>query len=435
MKNAALITSGKLLSRVSQTLNLGNGSTWPGHLALRANPRFIQDILKKSPTKIIFVVGTNGKTTTTSLLSHILKQDKQKIIQNTSGANLLNGIASTLLLKASTTGKIDADVALFEVDENAFPKACEVVTPDIVIMLNLFRDQLDRYGEVNTIALRWQEALSRLPETTTLLLNADDPEIAFLGDHAKQTVAYFGSTIDKQSASTPEHAADSLYCPNCGEKLQFEAVSYSHLGIWRCPSCGLHSPNDVLRKASSYPLQGSYNAYNTHAAVLAAQTLDIPEKVLAEALQSFQPAFGRQETLMYHGKKVEVILAKNPTGFNEALRTVRELNARTVLLALNDNIADGTDVSWIWDIDVELLKPFEDKQIFLSGSRVYDLGLRFKYEKESQNDDVPCKVIEDLKEAVDAAVETLKANETLYILPTYTAMLATRKILTGKKIL
>lgn len=432
MRNAALITGGKFLSRVSQRLNLGNGSTWPGHLALRANPHFIQDLLKRSSIKVIFVVGTNGKTTTTSLLSAILQTDKKKILQNTSGANLLNGIASTLLLASSQKGKLNADVALFEVDENAFPKACEVITPDMVIMLNLFRDQLDRYGEVNTIALKWQETLAQLPETTTLILNADDPQIAYLGEKAKQKVLYFGGKADTSHKASPEHAADSLYCPNCGEKLQFQTVSYSHLGIWRCPACKLRSPEGALRQADYYPLQGSYNAYNTHAAVLAAQTLDIPQNLISRALQSFRPAFGRQETVEYHGKKVEVILAKNPTGFNEALRTITQLKAKTVLLVLNDNIADGTDVSWIWDIDISLLKPFDNKHIFLSGTRVYDLGLRFKYEGILMDQ---VYLSPDLAQTISHATAATSTAETLFILPTYTAMLETRKILTGKKIL
>jgi UDP-N-acetylmuramyl tripeptide synthase len=432
MKNSALITSGKLLSRVSQTLNLGNGSTWPGHLALKANPLFIQELLHRSATKVIFIVGTNGKTTTSSLLNHILRTHNVTVVHNNSGANLLNGIASTLLLAAHPSGKLTADVALFEVDENAFPKACEVITPDMVIMLNLFRDQLDRYGEVNTIALRWQETLAKLPETTSLLLNADDPQIAFLGEKAKQHVDYFGGTIDKQASNVPEHAADSLYCPNCGEKLNYQTITYSHLGIWNCPACKLKTPQSALRRADLYPLQGSYNAYNTHAAVLAAQKLAIPSDVISRALQSFKPAFGRQETINYQGKNVEVILAKNPTGFNEALRTIQTLKAKTILLVLNDNIADGTDVSWIWDIDVSLLKPFVDKKIYLSGTRVYDLGLRLKYEGLTMDQ---VYLSPDLETTIAQATRKASDNETLYMLPTYTAMLETRKILTGKKIL
>ena len=396
-------------------------------MALSVNKNFIKDLIKNSKTKIIFVVGTNGKTTTTSLLAHILRTNGKKVIQNTSGANLLNGVASTLLLSASSRGKIEADYLLFEIDESAFPLACKELTPDGIVMLNLFRDQLDRYGEVNTIALKWREALSTLPNTTQLFLNADDPQIAFLGKHSRLHELYFG--LDEKGAKSPkiDHSSDSTFCPNCAEKLVYAKKYYSHLGIWSCPSCQLIHPTHVLTTSPSYPIDGLYNKYNTHAVVVVATYLGVPIDDIKNSLQTFVPVFGRQEKIEFEDKNVEIILAKNPAGFDQSLETIIENKATDLLLILNDNIADGTDVSWIWDINTEMLID-KKMQITLSGTRAYDLALRLKYAGISDY------VLEpNISLAVDMAVK--KATTHLSILPTYTAMLEVRKLLTGKKIL
>lgn len=435
--NQLLIPLGKSLSAFSKLANLGHGSTWPGHLALKANRNFIRDVLHNSKLKVIFVVGTNGKTTTTTLLNHIFTHAGKKVIQNTSGANLLNGIASTLLLHSTIlSAKIEADIVLFEIDENAFPLACQELTPDAVVALNLFRDQLDRYGEVNTIALKWQEALTHLPATTKLFLNADDPQIAFLGQKGKQEVHYFGIDEPAQKTSAIDHASDSTYCPNCGTKLTYTKNYYSHIGVWKCHSCEFDHPKEILTEAPRYPLHGLYNKYNVNAATLIAEEFGIDKQAIDAALTSFKPAFGRQEELEFHGKKAEVILAKNPAGFNQALQTILEQKAKHVLLVLNDRIADGTDVSWIWDIDFEGL-PLETLQFTVSGTRAYDMALRVKYTSPSptQNHNLKVKIIEDLEEATRESLRVLPQGETLFILPTYTAMLDVRKIITGKKIL
>lgn len=429
MKQKALITSGKLLSFAIKKLNLGNGSTWPGHLALSANKHFIKDILANSQTKIVFIVGTNGKTTTTSILRHILTTDQKKVIQNISGANLLNGLASTLLLNASTNGQMNADIALFEIDENVLPLASREIKPDMIIMLNLFRDQLDRYGEVNSIATKWQKNLSQLPAKTVLVLNADDPQIAYLGKDSLQKVFYFGLPNDTPGTTVHEHAADSLYCPNCGKKLIFSKVFYSHLGLWACSNCSFKRPKTVADSSPSYPLEGTYNKANVHAASLAASLLGVDEKVITSALHTFTPAFGRQETLSIKGKKATIILVKNPTGFNEALRTVNKLHARHLMLVLNDRVADGRDVSWIWDVDFEMIKNFSEIPVILSGDRALDLSVRMKYSN------VESIVASTIEEGLRLAFSSLPKGDTLYILPTYTAMLDVRKILTGKKIL
>lgn len=432
MKNLILIAIGKTVTKIIRTFNLGNGSTWPGHLALLANSHFIKEMVKDSGNNIIFVVGTNGKTTTTSLIRHLLETNNTSVIQNISGANLLNGIASTLLLNASWNGKIRSDIVLLEIDENAFTLALTQLQPDYILILNLFRDQLDRYGEVATIARKWKKAITSLPENTTLILNADDPQIAYIGTSLKNNVKYFGIREEDKTNNTPDHASDSTYCPECGAKLQYKTITYSHLGIWDCPKCSLTRPQPTLVESPIYPLSGTYNTYNTNAAVLLTKTLGLTDSEIKKSLLSFKPVFGRQEEIEIDGKKAVIFLAKNPTGFNETLRTISKLDAKHVLFILNDNIADGTDVSWIWDIDMEdFVNNFES--ITVSGERVYDMALRIKYAYKSP----PLKAVAEpnLKKALTYAISNTSSQERLYIVPTYTAMLQLREIITGKKIL
>lgn len=434
MKNRSIILAGKTLSKISKQLNLGNGSTWPGHIALKANPTFIEDSLKNSPTKIIMVAGTNGKTTTSRMIRTVLEGNDLAVIHNESGANLLNGIASTLVLRANHNGKITADYAIFEVDENALPQALSRITPNYLIILNLFRDQLDRYGEVDTVAQKWQKALEKLPETTQLLLNADDPRVAHLASNTKAQASFFGLE-KKVSGTTSEHSADSLFCPRCGEKLTYDSKTYSHLGHWHCPHCKLQRPETEKIQVPFYPLSGTYNEYNTIAVVLLAKLLSLPENKVEAALHTVKPAFGRQEIIQVGDKKVQLFLSKNPTGFNESLKTISELGAKHLLLVLNDRVADGHDVSWIWDVDFEsFINQFSS--VTISGDRVYDMGLRLKYTSTNwQMANSKWKIEENLAKAITIALEQTTTEQPLFVLPTYTAMLEVRKIISGKKIL
>ena len=431
MINSFLILLGKFVSFLSRIANRGHGSTWPGHIALSLNKNFIKDLLKENKQlQTIIVVGTNGKTTTSKLIQAILEEDKKRVFQNASGANLLNGIASTLLLKSDISGKLPYDFAIFEIDENTLPLVLKELTPHYIVALNLFRDQLDRYGEVNTIAIKWQTAMQHLPNTTTLILNADDPQIAYLGKDTKAKTTYFGLEDKTLTTKKAQHAADSTYCPNCGKKLVFSSTYYAHLGEWKCTSCKYEHPKLSLSQAAHYPLSGVYNIYNTLAAVLLAKTVGVDEKTISAALQSFKPAFGRQEILEIDGKKVQLFLAKNPASFNQSLRTVKELGGQNVLLVLNDRVPDGRDVSWIWDVD------FEDYvsgiNVHVSGDRGWDMALRIKYAHPTINH---VDTHERLDYALRDMIKELPTSETLYILPTYSAMLEVRKILTGKKIL
>lgn len=430
MQNILLIFIGKLIITLSQKLNLGGGSTWPGHVALSDNKHFIRDILKKSETKIIIVAGTNGKTTTGKLIHTILEQNGKKVFRNTAGANLLNGVASTLIAHVSIDGSLPYDYAVLEIDENTLPHLLKEITPTAVIILNIFRDQLDRYGETDSIATKWQFALQKLTKETSLFLNADDPQIAFLGREATATVSYFGLSDKKLHQKTYQHASDSTFCPNCATKLHYETVYFSHLGDWLCPKCGYQKPKTQQKDAIYYPLAGVYNRYNTMAAILIARWAGVDGKTIEEALKSFTPAFGRQEVVTVNNKKIMFFLSKNPTSFNQSLKTIIELKAKHILMVLNDRIPDGRDVSWIWDVDLEPLK--DVSLITITGDRAYDLGIRVKYENIPKDS---YRIYESLPLAIKKSFEFLSKNETLYILPTYSAMLDVRKILMGKKLL
>lgn len=463
-----LIITGNLIAYISRIFNFGNGSTWPGHIALFVNKNFIKEIIDANPhLKIILIAGTNGKTTTGKLIQTILENSNYRVFQNESGANLLNGIASSMLLRSSILCRIQYDYAIFEVDENTLSLILKEITPTYLILLNLFRDQLDRYGEVNTIALKWQQALEKLSSKTTLFLNADDPQIAYLGITSKynftfqsRTIYYFGLNDKRLEQRSYQHASDSAYCPNCNSKLYYNTIYFSHLGNWQCQKCNLSRPSLDISNNQYYPIPGVYNRYNVIAAVLCSQTIGVSNNVIKKAIRKFKPAFGRQETLDINGKKVQIFLSKNPTSFNESLRTITSMKAKNLLLVLNDRIPDGRDVSWIWDIDFE--ENIDSlKKIVISGDRAYDMGLRIKYAMQSQSskrkaqnysprwgsrlaDSPRLRLVEagnlkftvqkSLKYAIHESLKAVSGNETLYILPTYSSMLEVRKILTGRKL-
>lgn len=426
MVNILAILLGKLLINLNQVLNLGSGSTWPGHIALKLNNSFIKDILSHSKTKVVIVAGTNGKTTTGRLITSIIRENNKSYLQNKAGANLINGLASTLIKGSSITGKLNKDYLIFEADENALPDVVQQTNADYIICLNLFRDQLDRYGEIDSIAKRWHEAIENLNSKTTLILNADDPQIAYLSNNSKAKHLFFG--LSEKGKETTSHGADSTHCPKCGTKLDFANVSFSHLGSWGCSNCGLKRPKLNVSSLEKFPLVGTYNKYNALAAALFAKAEKISEDTIKKSYTNFTPAFGRQEKTSYKGKNVQLFLSKNPTSFNESLETIKSLGGRNILIILNNRIPDGLDVSWIWDINFEDILN-SDFNIAVSGDRTYDMSLRLKYANFFNHSNY------SIEQTLNKMIEEVNPDETLYILPNYSAMLDIRKIITGKKIL
>lgn len=428
--NSIPILSGKAVSFVSNLLGR-SGSTWPGHAALSLDSGIIKKLTNKNPKlKIILVAGTNGKTTTSKMLSEILEANGKKVFRNQEGANLLNGIASSLISHSNIFGKIPYDVAVFEIDENSLPLVLENTNPFAIILLNLFRDQLDRYGEVNIIAARWKKALENLPKETLLISNGDDPMLSYISTKSGTENYYFG--LPKGIGSDPEASSDRdfSYCTNCSTKLEFLDRTYSHLGKFKCPKCNFTNPLIYSFDSLSNPLLGEYNRYNINAtALLLTEGFGIGLETIELSLKNFSPAFGRQEKIKFRKKDVFVMLSKNPASFNQSLQAIlTKEKSPNVMLVLNDRIPDGRDVSWIWDIDTDELSG-KASSITISGDRCFDLGLRIKYSEGK------FEINEDLSLAINYAISKLKKGQTLYILPTYSAMLDVRKILTGRKIL
>jgi UDP-N-acetylmuramyl tripeptide synthase len=352
---------------------------------------------------------------------------------------LINGLVTTLLGSTNLMGQLDADYAILEVDENVLPLVLRSCQPQFILGLNLFRDQLDRYGEVDTISRRWQEAIAPLPPETRVILNADDPTLSHLGQQLPQKVSFFGLSEPEFYLDEIPHAVDSIYCPSCGHPLDYEGVYLSHLGDYHCPSCGFRK-SQLAVDSREWPqiLIGIYNKYNTLAAGLVAREIGIDTAAIYDTIKNFRAAFGRAEELKVNGKHVRILLSKNPVGMNETIRAVNDIQkkggASTKLLVLNDRTPDGTDVSWIWDVDTEKLVA-SGGTIVVSGDRVYDMALRLHYSQTDGDNNLKLIVKEDLQEAITTALELTPADETLHILPTYSAMLEVRGLLTGRKIL
>ncbi len=433
------VISARVIALLIARLHLGAGSVLPGEMALRIQPNILPLLSRQAKHGIILIAGTNGKTTTALLTRTILEQKGFRIAHNISGANLENGLVSSLLNRCNLAGKLTADYIIFEVDENVLPNLLKRVTPRAIVCLNLFRDQLDRYGEVDIVAAKWMSAIAQLPKDVYVIANADDPTLSYMGQQLPQRVLYFGMNEPESLSSEMPHAADSVYCPKCGARLEYRGYYLSHLGDYHCANCGFtRSTPSLDSHAWPQALIGLYNKYNTLAAVLAAQLAGVDDATIADAVQHFHAAFGRAEDLDVRGKHIRILLSKNPAGTNETIRVVQNEHAAgkcdTALIVLNDRIADGTDVSWIWDVDTErLIAP--NMTLIISGDRAYDMALRIQYSASALDTDCALIVKEDLREAIEEGITRTRADETLHILPTYTAMLDVRQILLGKQIL
>lgn len=439
MKENIALFLGLLVSLVSKVSGRGTGVTWGGEVALRVDPDFIKRRIAQIPERIV-VAGTNGKSTTAALVSHILKNEEYQVIHNTTGANLLNGIAGTILVNIQNISP--KTIAVFETDEAALSEVVKNVNPTILVLLNLFRDQLDRYGEVDVIGEKWKTVVKALSEDSVIIANADDPLIVHVAQSFKGKVEYFGIDDKKVARESLQHATDSTYCLECGHKLSYNHIYVSHLGDWYCTSCEAKRPA-IVNTTLHQPLIGTYNIYNVLAAFFTAKQFKLSTQSITKALTSFKPVFGRQEVFQKNGKKIQIFLSKNPTGFNENLKTIlNEKNIGPIVLVLNDRISDGTDVSWIWDVDFELLQS-ANIPIIVTGDRAYDMALRIKYSRDQvitgqkdQKKYIDGAIVEEkLRDAIDYALSKTTSEKVCYILPTYSAMLEVRKILHGKKIL
>jgi lipid II isoglutaminyl synthase (glutamine-hydrolysing) len=389
----------------------------------------------------VLVSATNGKTTTAAMIASGLERTGRRVVHNRAGSNMAWGVATALLDAGRTPGQL----GLFEVDEAWLGSVAADVEPRLVLLANLFRDQLDRYGELELLADRWADVVAGLDGRAGFVLNADDPLVADLG-RGRQGVTYFGLADDSQALPAMQHAADSKHCRNCGHPYEYDAIYLGHLGRYHCPNCGRRRPDpDVVarhvelkgmsgssleletpagRLELDLPLPGLYNVYNAIAAAATLLRLDVPLSEVGDALERFGGAFGRVETIPIGGRRLSILLVKNPAGANEVLRTLTlEEGELDLWFALNDRIADGRDISWIWDADFEVLAG-RVRRATCSGTRAEEMALRLKYAGIG----APIEVERDLGVSLDRAVATA-AGERLYALPTYTALLELRDLL------
>jgi lipid II isoglutaminyl synthase (glutamine-hydrolysing) len=440
----AAVFTAKTITTAIRTLKLGAASVLPGTIGKQLHPRILALLSQQIKHGVIVVAGTNGKTTTSLLLRDMLEKDGWRVVHNEAGANLVNGLITTLLENTNLIGNLKADFGILEVDENVIPLVLPQLQPKYIMALNLFRDQLDRYGEVDTIVYKWSKAVAALPTGTTLVVNGDDPALTHFGlEMAKASppkqIKYFGLNEPDLYLDEIPHAVDSTYCPSCGTSLNYQGVYLSHQGDFVCPKCDFQK-QPLSIDSSQWPqvLIGVYNKYNTLAAITTAQSIGVSMERILDTIKNFQAAFGRAEELVYQGKKVRILLTKNPVGMNETIRAVNQVKkaggGSVTLMILNDRTPDGTDVSWIWDVDTEKFVN-QDGTIVVSGDRVYDMALRLEYSKEQVGSGCQLVVEPDTAKAVAKALELSPANETLHIVPTYSAMLEVREILTGRKIL
>lgn len=440
---APAILAGKCTSALSRALGRGSGMTFPGVVAEKLHPSLIGDLAATLPEGSVLVSGTNGKSTTSKMLGDVLRATGTRVVRNESGSNLRQGVVSTLVAASNLLGdSLGADAAILEVDEATMPGVAADLSAQLVVVTNLFRDQLDRYGELSATATLIGDAVSSLPRTR-LLLNADDPLVVALAARATGPVAFFGVDAPACSRGASGRGQDTGRCPRCGGPLEYHARYYAHLGDWYCPSCGEQRPpldyavRDVELHADrsaftieafgqrghvELPLGGLHNVYNALAAGAAAGLLGVALRDAGAVLGDFTPAFGRTEDLEIAGSRVVLVLAKNPTGAEQAMASVLgDPGPKAVGIALNDNAADGTDISWIWDIDFESYD-LSGCTLVLSGSRAEEIALRLKYAGVDARD---IRVCRDTVEAVEL-LASRAGGAAAHLFATYTAMLEIR---------
>ncbi len=456
------IVTAKIIMKLCRVFHFG-GTSFPGKIARRIYPNIIQEISRD--IKIIMITGTNGKTTTTKIINQILVEAGISFITNKSGSNLFGGIISTFIEDTDYLGKSKKSHALIEIDEAAFNLVTNYIKPDILVVTNFFRDQLDRYGELYTTLNGVFEGIKKC-DTLKLILNADDSLCVSLNKDHTDEVFYFGLSDILINNTEQIVNADASYCIYCKHKYDYTHRTYGHLGHFICNNCGYERPEanitctsvldesdeasrikftidnkladeEVCEYEAKINLPGLYNVYNSLAAISLGVMLDINIKSIINALMNFECSFGRMETINVGNGTIKIILVKNPTGFNQVISYLINKAAQCdIVFIINDNLADGTDISWLWDVDFEKLVEIEDSlnNTYTCGTRGEDLAVRLKYSGiQTKKIEIEDNFNILLQKTI---LNPIKNNENtkynLFILPTYTAMLKIRKILQQK---
>ena len=446
------LAGGKAAGTASRVLRFGGGTSFPGTVALRIDPRILQKAAAASDARKVVVTGSNGKTTTCRMLAALARAGGLRVTQNRTGSNLLQGVTSAVMRGMDLRGRMDTQLLLLEVDEATLRSVTPEVRPDTFLVTNIFRDQLDRFGELYSMAKWLETVIEALPASATVILNGDDPLVASLAPGAPARRLYYGIRADGAGAREPEHSADTIRCVRCQHPLNYRVVHLSHLGDYECPGCGNARPRldvavtairslsdagseiDVETPAGAFqlhvPLAGLHNAYNAAAALAGAMALELPqslEPALArQAISGLRPAFGRLEEIRAGERQVVLAFVKNPTSYNATLREILQRPGRKHVLAVHSNtVVDGEDFAWLWDVELEQLVP-PLASLVISGTRADEVALRFKYAGARA---AVTRVLPDRTAALDAALAGTPAGEPLYILAGYTPMRELRSIM------
>jgi len=430
----------KLIMKLSKVLFQG-GTNFPGRIALRLDKNILKTIANNY--EVILITGTNGKTTTTSMIYGMVKASGKPVITNSTGANMYTGIVACFISNYSFRQSTEKKIAVIEVDEANLKFITQYITPKIITITNLFRDQMDRYGEVYTTLRKILEGIETVPEST-LILNGD--ESLFGNLKLKNEVRFYGFGTKVNENKIVDVNADAKFCTICKSAYEYNFITYNHLGDFYCPSCGYKRPaltysidqivdlntsgSTVFINNKQYYINqpGTYNIYNAICAYSVAKSLGIEDNIIEHSLKTVASSFGRQETLNIEGIEVKIILVKNPAGYDEAVNTIN-LDKRKINLSLllNDNYADGKDVSWIWDVNFERLTDLNISKVMISGIRLYDMAIRLKVAGFPSDSFLLCSDEESLLNEIKTC-----SGEIVYILATYTAMINLRKFLHSK---
>src|SRR3954470_18844825 len=437
----------KAVGSLSRASGRGGGTTLPGRVLVRMAPDAIERLASRLGRGSVVVSSTNGKTTTAGMIAGILAASGREPVHNRAGSNMHWGVATALLEQSGDEG-------LFELDEAWLPRVAPHLRPRLLVLGNLFRDQLDRYGELERLADEWAALVGRLEGSCEFALNADDPLVADLGRdnelRRRPGVTYFGIEDESQALPELQHAHDAKHCRRCGAPYVYDRAFVGHLGHYSCPNCGAERPTPEIAATKielhgirgshvevstpagelrlELPLPGLYNVYNALGAIAAGLRSGVSLEDIRSGLESTRAVFGRVETIEVSGKPVSILLIKNPAGANEVLRTIRlepTDGGVDLWLALNDRIADGRDVSWIWDADFELLGD-RVRRVTCSGTRAEEMALRLKY---AGVNGAEIAVERDIDRSLDTAIQAAPDHGRLYALPTYTALIELRDLL------
>jgi UDP-N-acetylmuramyl tripeptide synthase len=443
------IFTGKITAGAIRAAGAGLGSNLPGRVARKFSKGVIGKLASQAKEGTVAVTGTNGKSTTSGLLASIFKTAGLDIVHNYQGANLVTGITACLIDAAGWNGKIEADYCLFEIDEAAFPLIAAETPIHTVVVTNLFRDQLDRFGELDTTASLIEKGIKT--KTSRAILNADDPTVSQLAQDSNRV--YFGiesvQELDEKSSSKKLSNAELAYCSKCSSEVIYEQVFYGQLGQWYCSQCQNKRPKpDVyasnIRLSSDQThftmhigsesfevtllIPGLFNVYNALAAATAASLFDITHEAIRHGLKDYKTLFGRSEKIKIGDTNVIIQLIKNPAGTSQAVSSVVADENCNILIAINDNLADGRDISWLWDADFEQLGE-RKRVVTVSGQRAEDMAVRMKYAGTASSD---ITAIPSLSKALDQALASTPQGQTLWILPTYTCLLELQKVLKAR---